>query len=56
VDKEFYRPAEVNYLKGDCTKAKMKLGWTPKYDLKDLVSLMIDSRFHEKLSDDARHY
>jgi GDPmannose 4,6-dehydratase len=56
VDKEFYRPAEVNYLKGDCTKAKMKLGWTPKYDLKDLVSLMIDSRFYEKLSDDARHY
>ncbi|NDB59327.1 GDP-mannose 4,6-dehydratase [bacterium] len=56
VDKEFYRPAEVNYLRGDCSKAKTKLGWIPKHDLQDLVSLMIDSRFHEKLSDYARHY
>lgn len=49
IDQAFYRPAEVDYLLGDCSKAREKLGWTPKYDLKDLVSLMIDSRRHEKL-------
>ena len=55
IDPEFYRPAEVDFLRGDCSKAKSKLGWTPKYDLKMLVSLMIDSRLNEKLQNNARH-
>lgn len=55
VDKEFYRPAEVDYLRGNNTKAREKLGWTPKYDLKRLVSLMIDSRLNDKLQNNARH-
>lgn len=54
-DPEFVRPAEVDYLRGDATKAQNKLGWTPKHDLQKLISLMIDSRINEKLSNNARH-
>jgi GDPmannose 4,6-dehydratase len=41
-DPEFYRPAEVDYLKGDCSKANEILGWSPKYSFEDLVKLMVD--------------
>lgn len=41
-DPEFYRPAEVDYLRGDCSKAKNKLGWEPKHSFEDLVKLMVD--------------
>ena len=43
VDPEFYRPAEVDYLRGDCSKAKQKLGWTPKHTFEDLVKMMVMS-------------
>lgn len=55
VDKEFYRPAEVDYLRGSNRKAIEQLGWKPKYDLNMLVSLMIDSRLNDKLQNNARH-
>lgn len=42
-DPEFYRPAEVDYLRGDNSKAKEKLGWEPKHSFQDLVKLMVDS-------------
>jgi len=42
-DPEFYRPAEVDYLRGDCTKAREKLGWTPKHSFEDLVKMMVMS-------------
>jgi GDPmannose 4,6-dehydratase len=42
-DREFYRPAEVNYLKGDSTKAKESLGWTPKISFKQLVNIMMEN-------------
>ena len=42
IDPEFYRPSEVDYLRGDCSKAKEKLGWTPKHNLEDLIRLMLD--------------
>lgn len=41
-DPDFYRPAEVDYLRGDSSKAKNKLGWQPKHSFEDLVKLMID--------------
>ena len=41
IDPEFYRPCEVEYLKGDASKARRKLGWTPKCDLEKLVKLML---------------
>lgn len=43
VDPKFYRPAEVDILLGDATKAKEKLGWVPKYSFKELVTSMIDN-------------
>ena len=43
IDPEFYRPCEVDYLKGDCSKAKEELGWEPKHDLKGLIKLMLNA-------------
>ncbi|GGI26901.1 GDP-mannose 4,6-dehydratase [Pedobacter mendelii] len=43
VDPAYFRPTEVDLLIGDPTKAKTKLNWTPKYDLKGLVKEMIIS-------------
>ncbi|MEE2974968.1 MAG: GDP-mannose 4,6-dehydratase [Thermodesulfobacteriota bacterium] len=40
--KEFYRPAEVDLLLGDCSKAQSELGWKPKTTFNSLVELMID--------------
>ncbi len=54
VDPKYYRPTEVDLLIGDPTKAKEKLGWTPKYSLKDLVKEMVYSDltlFSKKLKD-----
>lgn len=42
IDLKFMRPAEVDYLLGDCTKAKKALGWTPKTGFKELVAEMVD--------------
>ena len=55
IDKQFYRPAEVDYLRGKSTKAKTKLGWNPKYDLNSLIKLMIDEKLNENLQNDAGH-
>jgi GDPmannose 4,6-dehydratase len=41
IDPRYYRPTEVELLIGDPTKAKEKLGWEPKYDLKALVKDMV---------------
>ena len=43
VNPEFYRPAEVDLLIGDASKAKEKLGWTPKTTLEELCKLMLES-------------
>lgn len=43
VDKNYYRPTEVDLLIGDPTKAQTKLNWKPKYDLKALVQEMMKS-------------
>ncbi|MBB85065.1 MAG: GDP-mannose 4,6-dehydratase [Deltaproteobacteria bacterium] len=41
VDPRFYRPAEVDLLLGDPTKAKTKLGWTPRISFEALAELMM---------------
>ena len=41
VDPRYFRPTEVETLLGDATKAKQKLGWTPKISFKELVSEMM---------------
>ena len=43
VDPRYFRPAEVDLLLGDSTKARRELGWEPKYDLQALVNEMVDS-------------
>ncbi|WP_276167440.1 GDP-mannose 4,6-dehydratase [Zobellia alginiliquefaciens] len=43
VDPRYFRPTEVDLLIGDPSKANNKLGWTPKYDLNDLVEDMMKS-------------
>ncbi len=43
VDPAYFRPTEVDLLIGDASKARTKLGWTPKYDLKGLVDDMMQS-------------
>jgi GDPmannose 4,6-dehydratase len=41
VDKEFYRPNDLTYLRGDSSKIKNVLGWRPSKSLSDLVSMMV---------------
>lgn len=43
IDPRFYRPAEVDLLLGDPTKAKEKLGWTAKTSLEELIKMMVDA-------------
>ncbi len=42
VDEAYFRPAEVETLLGDPSKAKNKLGWTPKTPFKELVRMMVE--------------
>jgi GDPmannose 4,6-dehydratase len=43
VDPRFYRPAEVDLLIGDPSKAKEKLGWQPRTSLEDLCRIMVEA-------------
>jgi GDPmannose 4,6-dehydratase len=43
VDPKFYRPAEVQLLLGDSSKARKKLGWVPEVDFVALIEMMVDS-------------
>lgn len=43
TDKKFLRPAEVDLLVGDASKAKKELGWEPKIKFEELVKLMVDA-------------
>ena len=52
VDPRYFRPAEVEQLLGDPTKAKMLLGWNPrKTSFEDLIKIMVehDMKFVKKL-------
>ena len=43
IDSALLRPAEVEHLLGDASKAKAELGWTPEVDFKRLVRMMVDA-------------
>ena len=47
IDPRYFRPAEVETLLGDPSKAKAKLGWTPTTTLEELVAEMVDSDVEE---------
>jgi len=43
IDPRYFRPAEVDNLRGDSSKARRLLGWAPKVGFKQLVAMMVDS-------------
>jgi len=43
IDPKYYRPAEVDLLVGDASKAKEKLGWKPTYTVQELCREMVQS-------------
>ena len=45
IDPRYYRPAEVDQLLGDPSKAKQKLGWEPKVSTDELINMMTDHDF-----------
>jgi GDPmannose 4,6-dehydratase len=47
-DKRFMRPAEVDILTGDATKAREKLGWKPKVSFPELVKMMVEADLEEE--------
>jgi GDPmannose 4,6-dehydratase len=52
TDPEFLRPAEVDHLVGDATKASEQLGWQPRVSFKELAEMMVDADL-ERLSSTA---
>ena len=47
VDERYYRPAEVQVLLGDSTKARRQLSWTPRYNFSELVKEMVHADLAE---------
>jgi GDPmannose 4,6-dehydratase len=43
IDPRFYRPAEVDLLLGDASKARRKLGWQPQLSFEQMVWAMVDA-------------
>jgi GDPmannose 4,6-dehydratase len=43
LDPKYLRPAEVDLLIGDASKANSKLGWSPKVTFKELVRIMVEA-------------
>ena len=52
VDARYFRPAEVETLLGDASKARQKLGWTPRVSFKELVAEMVQEDFKAARRDD----
>jgi len=44
VDPKYYRPTELTDLKGDCTKLKTVLGWSPNYTFESMIDEMVAAR------------
>ena len=58
VDPKFFRPAEVNTLRGDASKAREVLDWKPTVAFDQLVNMMVDAdleRVDREIDDSARH-
>jgi GDPmannose 4,6-dehydratase len=46
IDERYFRPDEIHDLRGDSTKAKNILGWSPKYSFHQMLDEMIDNERH----------
>jgi GDPmannose 4,6-dehydratase len=42
TDARYYRPTEVDFLQGDATRARTRLGWTPMVGFRDLAAMMVE--------------
>ncbi len=51
IDKKYYRPLELEYLRGDSSKAKKIIKWKPKYNFDKLVNEMVKSDFQKILNE-----
>ena len=47
IDPRYYRPAEVDDLRADCSKARTQLGWQSRVSFKELVAMMVDADLAE---------
>jgi GDPmannose 4,6-dehydratase len=56
TDPRFTRPAEVDILTGDASKARRQLGWEPKVDFAELVQMMVESDLKLESSEPGRPY
>lgn len=56
INPEFYRPAEVEFLWGNASKAEKELGWKRKTDFKGLVAMMMDADMQEIAGMDCKAY
>jgi len=53
VDPRLFRPAEVEYLLGDATKARQKLDWTPQTTFEELVHMMVEHDLQKSMQANA---
>ncbi len=57
IDQRFFRPFDINYLRGNPMKAKRKLGWKPKVSFEKLVKIMLDEDIKRwKMYLDGKHF
>ena len=48
IDPQYYRPAEIDILIGDSSKAKERLGWSPRVGFQELITMMVDSDLQQE--------
>jgi GDPmannose 4,6-dehydratase len=54
-DPRFFRPAEVDLLIGDATRAREQLGWKPRGDFRSLIEMMVDADLADANQEDSSH-
>lgn len=56
INPRYFRPAEVDLLHGDCSKAEKELGWKREVDFKGLISMMVNSDMKEIVGMSTEEY
>ena len=55
VDERFHRPAELDVLLGDATKARQQLGWSPEITLQEMIAEMVEADLYRLRNHVAQH-